>query len=144
VYRLYKLEGLEVRTKKRRKMAGEARVPAPEPAGPHERWAMDFVSDGLADGTPFRVLTVVDHFSRLNLALEVRKSFRGEGVARVLASPRLLTRWISCRRQWQKTTVSRVQHPRIAEIQCQLMGRTAPQVGDDFFTRSLLVFQLSD
>ena len=84
VCRLYKLEGLEVRTKKRQKIAGQARVPAPQPGSPHERWAMDFVSDRLADGSAFRVLTVVDHFSRLNLALEARKSFRGETVAQVL------------------------------------------------------------
>jgi hypothetical protein len=27
------------------------------PAGPSERWSMDFVHDALADGRPFRVLT---------------------------------------------------------------------------------------
>ncbi|HYP15412.1 MAG TPA: IS3 family transposase [Bryobacteraceae bacterium] len=84
VYRLYKLEGLEVRTKKRRKLASHARVPLPPSMAPHERWAMDFVSDRLVDGTPFRVFTVVDHFSRLNLALEARKSFTGEVVAALL------------------------------------------------------------
>ena len=84
VYRLYKLEGLEVRTKKRHKIAGQARVPAPEAGSPNERWAIDFVSDRMADGSAFRVLTVVDHFSRLNLALEARRSFRGEGVVQVL------------------------------------------------------------
>jgi putative transposase len=84
VYRLYKLEGLEVRTKKRRKMASHARVSPLAATAPHERWSMDFVSDRLVDGTPVRVLTVVDQFSRLNLALEARRSFSGEAVSRVL------------------------------------------------------------
>ncbi len=38
----------------------------------------------MADGTPFRVLTVVDYFSRLNVALEARKSFTGEAVSELL------------------------------------------------------------
>jgi putative transposase len=53
VYRLYNLEGLEIRTKKRRKMASHTRVALPAAAAPQERWAMDFVSDRLMDGTPF-------------------------------------------------------------------------------------------
>jgi putative transposase len=73
VYRLYKLDGLEVRTKKRRKIASQVRVPLPRATWPNQRWAMDFVTDRLVDGSMFRVLTIVDQFSRLNLALEVRK-----------------------------------------------------------------------
>ena len=44
VYRLYGLEGLEVRTKARKKVASRARVPLPRPSRPNERWSMDFVS----------------------------------------------------------------------------------------------------
>ena len=85
VYRLYKLDGLEVRTKKRRKIASQVRVPLPRATGPNQRWAMDFVTDRLVDGSMFRVLTIVDQFSRLNLALEVRKSFTGQRVSEVLS-----------------------------------------------------------
>ena len=84
VYRIYKEEGLEVRTKKRRKMASHTRVALPAATAPHERWAMDFISDRLVDGTAFRVFTLVDHFSRLNLALEASRSFSGAAVARLL------------------------------------------------------------
>jgi putative transposase len=31
---------------------------------PNQCWSMDFVSDKLADGTGFRILTVVDQFTR--------------------------------------------------------------------------------
>lgn len=84
VYRLYRMEGLEVRTKKRRKIASQARVPLATATAPNQRWAMDFVSDRLQDGTPFRVLTVVDQFSRLNLALKAQRSFTAEQVTHVL------------------------------------------------------------
>jgi putative transposase len=84
VYRLYRMEGLEVRTKKRRKLASQARVPLPIATAPNQRWAMDFVSDRLQDGTAFRVLTVVDQFSRLNLALKAQRSFTSEQVTQVL------------------------------------------------------------
>ena len=39
VYRLYKLDGLEVRTKKRRKIARQARVSLPPARAPNQRWA---------------------------------------------------------------------------------------------------------
>ena len=65
VRRLYRLEGLQVRLRvRRRKHMALHRGPAPSPAGPTERWSMDFVHDALADGRPFRVLTVVDRWSR--------------------------------------------------------------------------------
>jgi len=54
VHRLYRLEGLQVRMRvRRRKHMALHRGPAPVPAGPTERWSMDFVHDALADGGPF-------------------------------------------------------------------------------------------
>ena len=68
------------------------------PVGPTERWSTDFVHDALADGRPFRVLTVVDQWSRQSPILEVASSLSGAtvGVAldRVLAAgapPRSIT-----------------------------------------------------
>ena len=57
--------GLEVRTKKRRrKRASHVRLLVPPAQRPNERWSMDFVTDRLESGRSFRVLTVVDQFSR--------------------------------------------------------------------------------
>jgi len=42
---------------------------------------MDFVHDALADGRRFRVLTVVDQWSRQSPVLEVSASFSGHAVA---------------------------------------------------------------
>ena len=57
---------------RRRKHIALHRGPAPRPAGPTERWSMDFVHDAMADGRPFRVLTVVDQWSRQTRRLGIR------------------------------------------------------------------------
>ena len=41
-------------------------------AGANQCWSMDFVSDRLADGRSFRILTVVDQFTRPHSALADR------------------------------------------------------------------------
>jgi putative transposase len=85
VYRLYREEGLCLRTKRsrRRKMAvhREARYLVTRP---NEAWSMDFVHDQLAGGSKLRLLTVIDVFTREALAIEVGSRLRGEHVAAVL------------------------------------------------------------
>ncbi len=78
VYRLYREAGLVVRRRKRKKLAGMERVMPPLPERRNQRWSMDFVPDGLADGRRIRVLTLVDNYSRECLALEVGTSLPGE------------------------------------------------------------------
>lgn len=63
-YRLYSEEGLTVRTKQRKKMASRSRVPQGLATAPNQRWSMDFESDRFVDDRWFRVLTVVDQFTR--------------------------------------------------------------------------------
>ena len=71
VRRLYRLEGLQLRMwVQRRKHIALHRGPAPIPTGPTERWSMDFVHDTLADGRPFRILTVIDSWSRASPVVE--------------------------------------------------------------------------
>ena len=83
VHRLYRGERLAV-MRRRKKRAAIARVPAKGPTRPDERWAMDLVSDALADGRKIRRLSVVDAFTRECPAIEVDTSLPGERVARVL------------------------------------------------------------
>jgi putative transposase len=45
---------------------------------------MDFLSDALYDGHRFRVLTIVDHFSRVSPAMDVDVSIGGQRVVAVL------------------------------------------------------------
>jgi len=54
------------------------------PLGPGERWSMDFVADQLMDGRRFRLLTIVDDYTRECLAIHVDQSISGRRVTRVL------------------------------------------------------------
>ena len=80
VYRLYREQGLQVRTAKRGKRAAHARVPLSAAVRPNQRWSMDFVSDRLADGRWFRILTVIDQYTRECLCIYADRSQSGEKV----------------------------------------------------------------
>jgi putative transposase len=54
------------------------------PQGPNQRWSMDFVSDALTDGRRFRILVVVDDFTRECLCLVADTSLSGVRVGREL------------------------------------------------------------
>lgn len=85
IRRLYRLEGLAVRRRRRRrKCVAQARVPLPRASRPNEQWAMDFVRDTLSDGRAFRALTVVDTCTRESPAIEVDVSLGSERVVAVL------------------------------------------------------------
>jgi putative transposase len=80
VYRIYRQEKLSVRTKVRKKRAAQARVPLGTATGPDERWSMDLMADQLANGGTFRVLTIVDQFSRECPLLEAGLSLKAKQV----------------------------------------------------------------
>ncbi len=85
VYRLYREEGLALRSKRprRRKMPVHREVRY-RPTKPNQAWILDFIHDQLVNGQKFRALTVVDVFSREGLAIEVGHRLRGEHVVEVL------------------------------------------------------------
>lgn len=85
IYRLYREDGLAVRTKVRKKIARRARGPALRATRPNEKWSMDFVAARLIDGRWFRVLTVVDQFTRECLLLLADSSLTGQKVALTLS-----------------------------------------------------------
>lgn len=106
LYRLYREEGLIVRKRGGRKRAHG------HPQGPNQRWSLDFVSDGLACGRRFRVLCVIDDFSREYLAAVVDTSRQESvsrensiGSSRCAASPA----W------WSATTADLQRHFEVAE-----------------------------
>ena len=84
-YRIYREEDLIVRTKQqRRKMARRQRVSNGIAARPNQCWSMDFVNDKLAEGRSFRILTVVDQFTRECVCLEADRAMTGMHVAQAL------------------------------------------------------------
>ena len=82
-YRIYTSEGLQVRTKKRKKLK-RARTPMVVPVKPNIRWSMDFVSDQLANGRRFRTLNVIDDCSREMVGQLTATSISGRQVSRFL------------------------------------------------------------
>ena len=97
VRRIYREEKLQVRRRGGRKRALGTRKPLVLPRsrclhasncravdGPNQRWSLDFVSDALTDGCRFRILAVVDDFSRENLVLVADTSLSGLRVTRQL------------------------------------------------------------
>ena len=73
-----------VRRRRGRKRALGTRAPMTLPSAINQRWSLDFVSDSLSDGRRFRILCVVDDFSRECLAAVVDTSLGGVRVVREL------------------------------------------------------------
>jgi putative transposase len=84
--RIYREEGLKVRRRGGRKRALGTRAPMAIPQGPNQRWSLDFVSDSFVDGRRFRILAVVDDYSRECLTLAADTSLSGARVARELTT----------------------------------------------------------
>ena len=82
--RLYREEKLQVRRRGGRKRALGTRRPMLVPDRINSRWSLDFVSDAFTDGRRFRVLAVVDDYSRECLALVADTSLSGIRVVREL------------------------------------------------------------
>jgi putative transposase len=82
--RLYREEKLQVRRRGGRKRALGTRRPMVTPDRPNIRWSLDFVSDALTDGRRFRVLAIVDDYTRECLALVADTSLSGLRVVREL------------------------------------------------------------
>lgn len=82
-YRLYTGLGMQVRTKRRKKLS-RPRIPLTVPDKPNQRWSMDFIHDQLSDGRRFRILNIVDDYSRVCVAQLVDLSISGVRVVRCL------------------------------------------------------------
>ncbi len=74
--RLYSEEGLSIRTRSPRRRACRYRSGRAEAEGMNDVWDMDFLSDKLFDGRPFRILTIMDCHTREALAASARTNFR--------------------------------------------------------------------
>lgn len=96
LYRLYCEEGLSIRTRSpKRRRACRYRSGRSEADGMNDIWAMDFMSDRLFDEKPFRILTIVDCFTREALVTAARTKFRAyqvvdelDRLARIRGQPR--------------------------------------------------------
>lgn len=91
--RVYRLEGLSLRKKKRnRKKLGQLRLALPAATGRDEVWAIDFIFDRLSDGRVVKTMTMIDHCTREIPDLIVAGSIRGSDVAATMERLRILGR----------------------------------------------------
>jgi putative transposase len=85
IHRLYRLEGLQVRMRARRKKRLSLhRGVVPPASGRNQAWSMDFVHDQLVTGRAFRVLTVIDQWSRESVLMEANVALTGQSVVDAL------------------------------------------------------------
>ena len=84
VYRIYVEERLQVRRRRRKRIARTERRRLLAVNAVNLRWSMDFQHDVTAKAQRFRTLNIVDDFSRECPVIEVDTSLTGERVCRVL------------------------------------------------------------
>lgn len=64
VLRIYRLLGLTMRRKSRKRLPARIKTPLDQPSAPRETWSMDFMSDSLVTGRRFRIFNIIDDFNR--------------------------------------------------------------------------------
>ena len=79
--RLYTEAGLQVRTKKRKKLI-RPRIPLQLPTASDQRWSLDFVHNQRADSRRIKVLNIVDDYSRVCVGRVVDLPISGARMAR--------------------------------------------------------------
>jgi len=106
VYRLYREERLTVRKRGGRKRA--LGTPMAIPHEPNQRWSLDLVPGSLACGRRFRMLNVIDDYSRECLACIVDLAVRPPGDPRVECHRRTARAAVyGGQRQWHRADQSR-------------------------------------
>lgn len=84
VDRLYALEKLHLKRRRRKKIPPADRQPLMRPTAPNEVWSMDFIFDRVADGRSLKVLMITDDATTEAVATEAAHSMSGHQVTRVL------------------------------------------------------------
>ena len=83
--RLYREEGLALRYRPRRRLRAQGTRPERRPAArPNAAWSLDFVADQLSNGQCFRLLTVLDVYTRESIAITVGQRLTGAEVVAAL------------------------------------------------------------
>ena len=84
VYRIYCEMGLNLRVKAKKRLPTRNPQPLLQPETTNACWSLDFMSDSLDNGRPFRTFNVLDDFNREGLWIEIDLSLPAARVTRVL------------------------------------------------------------
>jgi putative transposase len=82
--RIYREEKLTIRVRRRKKGAAQGRVELPKAERPNQLWAMDFLHDALHTGRKFRLLPIIDTYTKECFWIEADTSIGGQRVTQVL------------------------------------------------------------
>jgi putative transposase len=82
--RIYRDQRFSLKVRKRKRRISQIRLELPKATKPNERWSMDFMQAVLAGGRRFRILCVIDQFTKECLLVVVDFSINGQRVAREL------------------------------------------------------------
>ena len=84
VERLYQEARLQVRRRKRKKVAFGERQPLGRPTAANQVWSMDFVFDRTGEGRVLKCLTIVDDATHEAVAIEIERAISGLMLTRIL------------------------------------------------------------
>jgi putative transposase len=84
VERLYALEKLQIRRRRRKKVPPADRQPLIRPATANEVWSIDFVFDRIASGRAIKCLVIVDDATLEAVAVIAQHSIGGSQLTRIL------------------------------------------------------------
>lgn len=80
IRRVYEQEGFTLNKRLRKRIKDNPKNPIPVCFEQNEEWAMDFMSDTLADGRKIRTLNIIDHFNRACMGIKASRSFPARAV----------------------------------------------------------------
>lgn len=84
VRRVYRLMGLNLRLKRRKRLPRRVCEPLQVPASINHVWSLDFMHDSLSNGRKFRILNIIDDYNREALIIEPQFSFPANSVIMIL------------------------------------------------------------
>jgi putative transposase len=84
VERLYRLEKLQIRRRRRKKIPVAERQPLIRPGAANEVWSMDFVFDRIASGRTIKALVIVDDATHEVVTIVAEHSIGGSHLTRIL------------------------------------------------------------
>ncbi len=82
--RIYREQGFSLKIRKRKRRISQIRLKLPQATKPNERWSMDFMQVALSNGRRFRLLCIIDQFTKECLLIVADFSISGTRVVREL------------------------------------------------------------
>ena len=84
VERLWREAGLTIKKREKRRLLVSLVQRLEKASKANERWALDFLSDRLENGATYRILAIIDVFTRECVAIDVARSMPAKRVVQVL------------------------------------------------------------